>query len=239
MEQQELAQGASAVENGAPAGVADSSTGAAPKSADSQAVPSSPDLSSLDLTALPQFRKYQSTIDRQLAESKQAHERQLRELQERLDETAVSKLDDFGKLEYRSKRKDDELTQTRAKLQAMEAESERMRYLQDVIEEHGVPISALKEAASPFEVNELVVKHIRTEAAKQIATFETRLRELEAQQRGESNTVDTGTGQPTGPIGELRARYMAAKKAKSTVQMAQVKREALQQGFELAQLSAP
>lgn len=195
------------------------------------------DLSSIDLSQLPQFRKYQSESDRRIAQMRQEHQTQLAEMEKRLEEVQMRGMDSGEKERYLAQKREREAGKTQGELTQLRNELARRDYLAEVNQRYGVPMQELVEAANPQEVQERVVEYVTKREAEKVKTMEQRLADLEAlvRQSSPNNAVDTGGGGSQAPDTELDAlkqRYNEAMTRFDSIEVQRIMREAQAEGID-------
>lgn len=170
------------------------------------------DFTKLNLDELPQFRQYKSAMDKKLGETARQYEQRMRELQDRLDATAMSGMDDVEKVQYENRSMKDRYKEMEAKVQAMQMEKDKFDFLTQINTEYGIPMSDLAGAESPSDVQVLVANHLKKQVEETNKTWEQKYKELEAKVRSgsEENQVDVGGGAPPDEADDLRADYAEA-----------------------------
>lgn len=168
-----------------------------------------PDFSKVDLTALPQFREYQSRADQRLAQL----EREAEQAREEARAALMAGMDDFEKVTFERDDYANRYMSLQQQLvqqqQIQEALAYRNQMLTAISQETGVPINQL-DASSP-------------EAAWRSAVFALNKQKPQAststeevfQERQPANMVDLGGGSPQTADARWRARFNQLQKQKA------------------------
>lgn len=178
------------------------------------------------------FRRYKSTMDRQLAAQK-AEAEALRRETEQLRQLAMRNLEPEEQAELRTRQLQGELERERQARMAIEMEASRRQALEDMSRTYGVPIEKLLDAETPADAYERILK----EKTASQRTLEERLAQIEADIAAKKNA------EAVTPVGiaslssssdaALQQRYNEAVWKGSSAASDRVRREAEAAGIKL------
>lgn len=178
------------------------------------------------------FRRYKSTMDRQLA-AQRAEAEALRRETEQLRQLAMRHLDPDEQAEMRTRQLQSELERERQARQAIEMEQSRRSALEDMSRTYGVPIEKLLDADSPADAYERILKEKTNEQktlAERLAQIEA---DIAAKKNAEAVTPVGIASLPSSSDAAFQQRYNEAVYAGSSAASDKVRREAEAAGIKL------
>lgn len=178
------------------------------------------------------FRRYKSTMDRQLA-AQRAEAEALRRETEELRRLAMRNLDPEEQAELRTRQLQTELERERQARMTMEMEHSRRQALEDMSRTYGVPIEKLLDAETPADAYERILKEKTTSQR----TLEQRLAQIEAdlvaKKNAEAVTPVGIASMPSSSDAAFQQRYNEAVWHGSSAASDKVRREAEAAGIKI------